>query len=71
MRHQSRALANSDIRGDDAVRSDFSTVRDAGLRIDDGSRVNRHAMALDGRDGDRRFGDYFAGLWRTVGQFAH
>jgi hypothetical protein len=41
------------------------------LRVDDGSRVNRHAMALDGRDGDRRFGNYFAGLRRTVGQLAH
>src|SRR5258708_3826356 len=61
MRHQSRTLADFDIRSDDAVGSDFSALRDAGLRIDDGSRVNRHAMALNGRDGGRSLGYNFTG----------
>ncbi len=43
VRHQARARADFDIGADDAVRPDFSAFRDPSLRIDDGSRMNRHA----------------------------
>ena len=40
--HKTRVRSDFDIGADDAVGSDFRAVRDASLRIDDGSRMNRH-----------------------------